>query len=164
MITVAVATEIAVRMGDCAVATNAGDALVAFGLGSCIGLVLLDRRRLIAAMAHVMLPGPHTPDRRPGTFADSAVPHMIELMLGAGALRPRLEAVIAGGAQMFASAAGLEIGARNDATVRAHLASARVPLLAAATGGQTGRTMRVRMDDEIAVTTKPAGGVEEVLA
>jgi chemotaxis protein CheD len=145
-------TDIAVRMGERAVST--GDTLVCFGLGSCIGVVLLDRRRGLAGMAHIMLPDP----------APAEVTALIDELVALGALRPRIEAVIAGGAQMFAAATGLEIGARNDEAVRSALGAARVPLRAASTGGQTGRTMRVNMDDPITVTSRPAGGVEEVLA
>jgi chemotaxis protein CheD len=73
--------------------------------------------------------------------------------------------VIAGGAKMFAASDTLEIGARNEAAVRAALAAARIPLVGEATGGDRGRTLRVRLDsDELAVTVKPAGGVEEALA
>jgi chemotaxis protein CheD len=145
---VTIAAETSVRMGERAVTTS--DTLVCFGLGSCIGLVLRDRRRGVAGMAHIMLPA----------AARDEVAALLNEMCALGALRPRIEAVMAGGAQMFA-AAGLEIGARNDEAVSAALSGARVPLVARATGGDTGRTMRVR---DLTVTVKPAGGVEEVLA
>ena len=51
-----------VRMGELAASKTAGDMLVTLGLGSCIGLVLLDRRMGVAGLAHVVLPesGGHT--------------------------------------------------------------------------------------------------------
>jgi chemotaxis protein CheD len=145
---VTAAAETSVRMGERAVSTS--ETLVCFGLGSCIGLVLRDRGRGIAGMAHIMLP----------TAAREEVMALLDEMCARGALRPRIEAVMAGGAHMFAGA-GLEIGARNDEAVSAALSGARVPVVARATGGDTGRTMRVR---ELRVTVRPAGGAEQVLA
>ncbi len=50
------AAETPVRMGKLAVSATAGDVLVTIGLGSCIGLVIADRRARVAGLAHVMLP------------------------------------------------------------------------------------------------------------
>jgi chemotaxis protein CheD len=83
-------------------------------------------------------------------------------VLELGARRMRLSAVIVGGAQMFGSAVQLQVGARNDEAVRAALGAARLPIVAADTGGATGRTIRVYVDDA-RVTSRPAGGSENVL-
>ena len=48
-------TEIAVRMGEIAVSKSPGELLVSLGLGSCIGLALVDRRLGVAGLAHVVL-------------------------------------------------------------------------------------------------------------
>src|SRR5690242_20439678 len=91
----------AVRMGEIVVSRRAGDELVARGLGSCIGLALIDRLSGVAGMAHIVLPESQGDDREPGKFADLAVPTLIARMQGAGAVRRRLDAVLAGGARMF---------------------------------------------------------------
>ena len=64
-----------VRMGELAASAVAGDVLVSLGLGSCIGLALLDRRLGVAGLAHVVLPesGGHA-QRNAWKFADFAVP------------------------------------------------------------------------------------------
>ena len=49
-------TEIAVRMGEIAVTQSPAELLVTVGLGSCIGLALVDQPRRIAGLAHIMLP------------------------------------------------------------------------------------------------------------
>jgi len=49
-------SELVVRMGEIAATQHAGDVLVGLGLGSCIGLVIVDDRGPVAAMAHVVLP------------------------------------------------------------------------------------------------------------
>ena len=67
--------------------------------------------------------------RATGKFADLAVPELIEQLLAAGARRNRLEAAIARRrAHVRARRRSLDIGARNDAAVRAALAAARLPL------------------------------------
>src|SRR3954471_5486571 len=104
-----------VRMGELAVSAVADDVLVSLGLGSCIGLALLDRRVGVAGLAHIVLPASGD-NAVPGSwkFADFAVPELIRRVVDAGARRPMLEAVLVGGASMFAvSTSTLEVGQRN---------------------------------------------------
>jgi chemotaxis protein CheD len=64
---------------------------------------------------------------------------------------------------MFAvSAASLEVGARNEAAVREQLRALRIPVVAAATGGTRGRTIRVDVASAV-VTVREAGGIAEEL-
>jgi chemotaxis protein CheD len=142
-------------MGEIAVSKRAGDELVARGLGSCIGLAVIDRYTGVAGLAHIVLPQSTETDRQPGKFADLAVPALIDRMIGAGATPHRLEAVLAGGARMF-ELGELDIGARNEEAVRAGLAAAGVSIHAAETGGSRGRTMRVDVGS-CTVTVKKAG-------
>lgn len=143
------------------------------GLGSCVGVAVVDRERAVAGLAHVMLPAANAAYSAPAKFADRAVPALLGAVERLGARPERMVAVLAGGAQMFggelarpgagdaAAGAGglLDLGARNEAAVRAALAAAGVPVRAAATGGGRGRTVRVRVGDA-RVSVKEAGGVE----
>ena len=135
---------------------RAGDELVARGLGSCIGLALVDRSAGVAGLAHIVLPQSTETDREPGKFADLAVPALIDRIVRVGASPRRLEAVLAGGARMF-ELGELDIGARNEEAVRAGLAASGVSIRAAETGGSRGRTMRVEVGN-CTVTVKQAGG------
>lgn len=152
--------ETMVRMGEYAFSGSAGDMLVSLGLGSCIGLALLDRRAAVAGLAHVVLPAAEGRDGAPGKFADTAVPVLLDAVVGLGARRMRVEAVLVGGASMFSFGGnGLEVGQRNDAAVREALAKLRIPIVAADTGGAKGRTVRVRVETGL-VTSKAAGEAE----
>ncbi|HKG40201.1 MAG TPA: chemotaxis protein CheD [Conexibacter sp.] len=157
-----------VRMGELAVSAAAEDELVSMGLGSCVGVALVDRERGIAGLAHVMLPEANAAYSAPAKFADRAVPALLASTERLGARRERTVAVLAGGAQMFAGngrtagVAGLDLGARNEAAVRTALAEAGIPVRAAATGGDRGRTVRVCVGDA-RVTVKEAGGEEQSL-
>jgi chemotaxis protein CheD len=146
-----------VRMGEIEVSTQAGEELVARGLGSCIGLALIDRRGGVAGMAHIVLPAsPSGTDPEPGKFADLAVPELISQMTQAGAAVRRLDAVLAGGARMF-ELGDMDIGARNAEAVKEGLARSGVSVRAADTGGNRGRTMRLTVG-EYTVRVKEAGG------
>jgi chemotaxis protein CheD len=145
-----------VRMGEIAVSRNRKDELVAMGLGSCIGLALIDRASGVAGLAHIVLPESGEGNGEVGKYADLAVPELVAQMRRAGASERRLEAVLAGGARMFA-VGELDIGARNDAAVRAALTTTRVPVRAAATGGSRGRTVKIDVAS-CTVTVKEAGG------
>lgn len=154
-------------MGELAASATPGDELVSMGLGSCVGVALVDRERCVAGLAHVMLPTANAAYSAPAKFADRAVPSLVALAERMGARVDRLEAVLAGGAQMFGTAiaragrgaGGLDLGTRNEAAVRDALAAAGIPVRAAATGGDRGRTVRVRVA-EARVTVKEAGRAE----
>lgn len=156
--------ETMVRMGELAVSGAPGHVLVSLGLGSCIGLALIDRRLGIAGLAHIVLPQSQGHGREnPRKFADLAVPEMLTELEDLGARKVRLEAALVGGASMFAvSAASLEVGQRNEAAVRDLLKKLRIPIVAAATGGSKGRTIRVDVASS-AITVREAGGKDSEL-
>jgi chemotaxis protein CheD len=153
------AVETMVRMGELAVSRVPGHVLVSLGLGSCIGLALVDRKLGIAGLAHIVLPQSQAQaQENPRKFADLAVPELLAELEELGARKLRLEAILVGGASMFAvSAASLEVGQRNEAAVRELLLKERIPVVAAATGGSKGRTVRVDVAGST-VTVREAGG------
>ena len=139
-----------VRIGEQAATSTEGDVLSSVGLGSCIGL------------AHILLP-----DSRAGAgsavvkFADTAVPALIERMIRLGAVKRSVVAVLVGGAQMFSFGAKstLDIGSRNEEATRSALKGEGIPVRAATTGGNKGRTITVYASER-AATAKEAGGLE----
>jgi chemotaxis protein CheD len=151
-----------VRMGELAVSKTPGHVLASIGLGSCIGLVLVDPARARAGLAHIVLPSSsNAADAGAGKFADRAVPALLEQMASIGALRSSLHAVLVGGAQMFAlgSESSMDIGRRNERAAREALKQAGLAVRAAATGGSNGRTVRVYVDAGL-VTVKEPGAPE----
>ena len=150
-----------VGIGQIVVSADPGIVISALGLGSCIGLVLTDAQAGVAGMAHVMLPA-----SRPGAtgsegkFADTAVPALLDQVLRLGAQRPRLQARIAGGAQMFGGGTAgttLNIGERNADAVREALRVAGMRVRAADVGGNAGRSMQVAVTGGF-VTVRAVGG------
>jgi chemotaxis protein CheD len=150
------------RMGEMVVSNDPNEELVALGLGSCIGLAIVDRTAGVAGLAHIVLPESNDRVDQVGKFADTAVPELIHRMRKAGAVERRFETALAGGARMFEMSGGLDIGSRNEAAVRAALAKARITVKAAQTGGSTGRTVKIAVGD-LLVTVRCAGQQPETL-
>ena len=131
------------------VVVSAPESLVTLGLGSCIGLVLYDQAAKVAGMVHIMLPDSRGAGgkalEKPGKFADTAVPALIAEVCRKGAVRSRLKAKIAGGSQMFALPGAqtdfLAVGSRNAKETEEMLKKHGIPLSAADTGGNKGRTV-----------------------
>ncbi|MDD3364046.1 MAG: chemotaxis protein CheD [Syntrophomonas sp.] len=136
---------IQVGMADLKVA-KAPDKLITMGLGSCIGICVVDRAKKVGCLAHIMLPSSLQAKNNNirAKFADSAVEMLIEELQKAGATASSLVAKIAGGAQMFKFSGQsdiLKIGERNAQAVEEYLEKNRIKLLAKDIGGNYGRTI-----------------------
>lgn len=132
-------------MADLKIA-RAPDQLMTAGLGSCIGICVLDKTKKIACLAHIMLPSSVQAKsiQNRAKFADTAIELLLEEMSKQGANTSMLVAKIAGGAQMFKFSGEsdiLKIGERNAIAVEENLAKHRIRLLAKDTGGNYGRTI-----------------------
>ena len=112
-------------------------------LGSCVGVILRDRDRRVAGLAHVMLPFRLRAGDPPGKYADSAIPALLAGVESRGARRAALQAWLVGGARMFPiEDDGLgSIGGRNVEEARRLLAELGVPVVREEVGGSCGRTM-----------------------
>jgi chemotaxis protein CheD len=166
-------TTEAVRIGELrSLAPNAGGDLVAVGLGSCVGVAVIDEITGAAALAHVFLPEqPGSGSREgagPGTYANLAIPelarHVVE-RAGATSRSVRLVAIIAGGSKMFGSGSGADVGTRNADAVGAALVALRIPIATSDLGGTRGRTMRVSSVEGggVRVTVRVVGSEEQEL-
>lgn len=137
---------IVVGISDLNVAQN-GDVLVTYALGSCVGICLFDPVARIAGLSHIMLPSvTDFPNSRAALekFADTAIEILVRKMQGIGAIKTRMRAKIAGGAQMFGglnNASLAAIGERNVLAVKRELSRLRIPIVAEDTGKDYGRTV-----------------------
>jgi chemotaxis protein CheD len=158
---------IKVGMADLNIAAG-GAVLRTMGLGSCVGLTLYDPFIKLGGMAHIMLPSSEI--AREGQFntakyADTAIPELIKLMTNNGAVARRLAAKLAGGAQMFAFAAGgdsMRIGPRNVEAAKLALEKFGVPLAAEDTGGNYGRTVELDTRSGVYSIRSVQFGVKEI--
>ena len=122
------------------------------GLGSCIGLALIDPRTGVAGLAHVMLPG-HAGRAAPATpakFADRAVPALARRVVRRRRVAEPRSRPCSSAARRCSALGGrrLDVGARNEAAVRAGARRGRrIRVRAAETGGTRGRTLRVHVGE-----------------
>jgi len=148
-----VAELIKVSMADYKVGRNPAS-LISYGLGSCVGIAFFEPIAKVGGLAHIMLPDSKQArlSDNPAKFADTCLPLMLSDILKMGALKSRITAKIAGGAQMFAFANTtdiLRVGARNAEAVRLMLKKMEIRLVADDTGGNFGRTVELKLDTGI---------------
>ena len=128
--------------------------LISYGLGSCVGIALYDPVTKVGGLAHIMLPDSKQArsTENLAKFADTCLPIMLNELVKLGALKSRLIAKIAGGAQMFAftnTTDIMRVGERNTEAVRVVLKSMDIRILADDTGGNYGRTVELKLDTGI---------------
>ena len=157
-------TEILVRVADLRIG-RADDVLVTIGLGSCVAIILYDAAVRVGGLAHVLLPSPALSrgSANPARVPQTAVPAMLSEMASAGASPRRIKARLVGGASMFAALSTpgtIQMGERNVVAARHALASAGVPIVGEAVGGDFGRTVRLHVGDgRVDVTSVMRGNV-----
>lgn len=123
------------------------------GLGSCVGVVIYDRDKKIAGMAHVMLPDSSHARRvqfNVAKYADTAVDQLVELLKLNGARKFAFRAKLAGGAQMFEFTKQsdlMRIGPRNAEAVIIALKNHGIKIISRDLGGNSGRTIEFNPDD-----------------
>src|SRR5437764_6551967 len=110
-----VATDLSVGIGELKSSGDATEILVARGLGSCIGVCLVDGGHGVAGLAHVMLPDSTEAGRGGTRYADVAIPALLEEVLALGGRPPRLRRARAGGAPLCARPALRRCRARGTA-------------------------------------------------
>ena len=138
--------ERVVRVGELVV--EKGEVvLTAYGLGSCVAIMLSDVEAQVGGMAHILLPSPTLArrDANPGRFPQTAVPKLMGELLEQGAALKRVTARLVGGASMFSQLSppgAMQIGERNVLAAKSALREAGVLVVGEATGGAKGRTVR----------------------
>ena len=141
---------VAVGLGEIHVTKNPAAVLVAYGLGSCIGMCAYDPLAGVGGMAHMVLPdskGDET-SSLPAKYVDLGIRTLLEEMKRLGALRSRLSVKAVGGAHVI-SAPGFDgsfqVGEHNLETMEKVLAREGIRLSAADVGGNTGRTFQLHV-------------------
>lgn len=122
------------------------DGLTTLGLGSCVGIAIVDPVTKIGGLAHVMLPDSTAirENSNIAKFADTGITELVRQMVAKGAVKSRMVAKIAGGAQMFSfnnNSDLLRVGDRNAEASRKKLEELGIPLLSSDTGDSYGRTV-----------------------
>lgn len=140
--------RISVGIGQVAVSSDAQQVLIAYGLGSCIGVSCYDPQAKVAGLAHILLPasdGKRPEAAEPARYADTGIDTLIREMTAKGAVARRLVVKLAGGAAVLgpANAEKFKIGERNAEAIRDRLKRHGISASATDLGGTRGRTMEL---------------------
>lgn len=158
---------ISLGLGEMAVTRNPDDVLIAYGLGSCLGISMIDPVTHVTGLLHAVLPeslngadNENTPSH--GKYVGSGIESLLAAMAKEGANRNRIVTRMVGGANMLI-AAGLtstfDIGTRNIEKARTVFQRLNIKITAEEVGGHTGRTVRVYVADS-RVTVRAIGEKE----
>jgi chemotaxis protein CheD len=158
-------TEFAAGLAEIKISNSIDDVLVAYGLGSCVGVLVHDKKNNIGGLAHVLLPQSdiETNVLNPAKFADTAVPLLINELKKLGANSSYFTINIAGGAQMFKlsnKSNSLNIGTKNIIAVKSALEKLGLKAEIESTGGNKGKTVKLYMESG-RMTYKIAGELEK---
>jgi chemotaxis protein CheD len=155
--------SLSVGLGEIKISRDPQDVLVAFGLGSCIGVGMYDPALHLGGLLHAVLPKKN--DANESTFpkyVDSGTRLLLEQMVKAGGIKSRIILRIAGGANMLVStslSSSFDIGTRNIQAVKAVLSELNLKISGEDLGGQTGRTVRMYISSG-RMTIRMMGGSE----
>ncbi len=120
-------------------------------LGSCVAVVLSDRKSGVIGICHYLLVSPKGVEKPNFRYGVAAIPGLIKEMQSLGAGITTMEAHIYGGANINEQL-GLfheDIGATNIAVAKKILAEFGIRIVREDTGGTNGRNIRITTEDHI---------------
>jgi chemotaxis protein CheD len=118
--------------------------LTAFGVGSCIVIILYDEVKKIGGLAHCLLP---TGDDNSYKYPRNAIAAMMRRMSEMGAFKGKVVAKIVGGATMFEGFERHAIGKRNVLKAREELNKLDIPIIAEDVFGNWGRSISFNIEN-----------------
>lgn len=140
-----------VGLGEFLISKDPQDVLIAFGLGSCLGVGMYDPVARIGGLIHVVLPE-HKAGNDPNhaKFVDTGIPMLLKKLTDEGAVPSRIILKMAGGANMLVSpglSGTFDIGTRNITMAHQVIEKLNLKLNREEVGGQVGRTVRLYIAD-----------------
>ncbi|MCX8182673.1 MAG: chemotaxis protein CheD [Candidatus Methanomethyliaceae archaeon] len=121
--------------------------LVTWSLGSCLAIILYDKRTKIGGLAHAMLPNATSKKREQrGMFVDTAIADMLNEIRHCGALNEGITAAIIGGATIFNFFGELAIGEKNIKVAREIFRKLGIPIVKEEVGGNRGRNVLLDLE------------------
>lgn len=140
-----------VGVGDMRISSQAGDLIITYALGSCLGITIHDPVACVGGLLHVMLPlsaiDPPKAKDNPFMFVDTGVPRLFLDCYKEGAKKERLIVKVAGGANVNGNMRDdyFQIGKRNFVMLRNLLWKNGVLLKAHDVAGTLSRTMTLEI-------------------
>ncbi len=118
--------------------------LSAYGIGSCVVIVLYDKEKKVGGLAHCLLPFGNEGNLK---CPRGAIAEVIKQMSKKGARVNKIVAKIIGGAMMFGYFQKYAIGKKNIAQARRELQRLHIPIIAEDVFGNWGRSVVFKLNN-----------------
>jgi chemotaxis protein CheD len=140
----------AVNFSEMKISNNPVETLVAFSIGSGMGVTVHDPVCGIGGVLNFMLPNSSlangvNPERMPFMFADTGIPAFLNALRAQDARPDRLKVVVAGGAHILDQTDAFNIGQKNLEALKAGLEIYNLKIYHENTGGTNSRTLSLEI-------------------
>lgn len=148
-------------VGEFAATRQAGETLKTLALGSCVAVIVFNPVERIVGMDHVALPDASVNEERarlrPGYFADTGIPALLEAMQALAPSVPlrRYVVKLVGGANVMDNGHHFNIGKRNALAIKKILWQYGMGSIAEDLGGSISRTVKIDVDTGRVTVTSP---------
>ncbi|MEA1911990.1 MAG: chemotaxis protein CheD [Spirochaetota bacterium] len=127
-----------------------GDEIKTYALGSCVAVILYDKKTKIAGMIHIALPDSAVNTEKaatlPGYFANTGLPRLLKEFKKLGGDRKTTVIKIAGGSSIMDENKTFDIGKRNAIAVKRFLWKQGLGVMKEDIGGNISRTVSISTD------------------
>lgn len=160
-------SQITIKLADFSANNNPNDALIVYGIGSTLAVILYDEGAKTGGIVHVMLPNsaigsPKTKDY-PAMYADSGIYQLVQSCIELGARKDALSARLVGGAFMLGKGISQSISDGNLLAARNILSKMGINVTIENTGGNHMRSVRLDIATGKAYLKRPESNWEELL-
>mgnify|MGYP001348834795 CR=1 FL=1 len=140
-------SDLIVGISDFKISNTAGDVIVTYALGSCIGISIYDPVAKVGGLLHYMLPDSTLDAKKatdnPAMFADTGIPLLFKSCYKLGADKRRMIVKAAGGASILDDTNFFRIGQKNIMAMRKIFWKNNVMIASEDTGANYNRTVRL---------------------
>ena len=139
-----------IGIGHIKITATPGDEIKTYALGSCVAVILYDKKLKIAGMIHIALPDSAVNTEKaqslPGYFADTGLPVLLKDFKKLGGDRKTTVIKIAGGSSIMDANKTFDIGKRNAIAVKRYLWKHGLGVMKEDIGGSISRTVSIEID------------------
>ena len=163
----AVASMTAVNCSEMKISSNPVETLVAFSVGSGIGMTIHDSISGVGGILNFILPDSTkangtSPANVPFMFADTGISAFLKALFEQGAKVENLKVVIAGGAHVMDQTGVFNIGQKNLEALKSNLGDHNVKIHHEAIGGSKSRTISLEIGSGTSIIKTLGEGEEKV--
>ena len=139
-----------IGIGHIKTSATPGDEIKTYALGSCVAVILYDKKTKIAGMIHIALPDSAVNTEKaqslPGYFADTGLPLLLKEFKKLGGERKTTIIKIAGCSNIMDENKTFDIGKRNAIAVKRFLWKQGLGVMKEDIGGNISRTVSIDID------------------